>query len=403
MRKIISICLIIALLLCLVGCGKTEDETPKTETPANTVSREDVYAPARTLSTSGGVEVVDDLSNTYYKLTTEKKLNVAFLGGSVTYGTGGTGDYCWRTATTDWFKKNFPNAEINEINAAWGGTGTYWGYFRMDNAVLSHNPDLVFIEFAINDVYKHRKRIDSSLYMESIVNKIRNKNPNCDIVIIFVTDKSVNRMGKEYEQLLGHKDVAEFYGIPTIDVGRVLAEEMERTGNEWSYYVSDYVHPNNTGYKVYADCIEGYLKNWLVTNPNKSGLTAHEKPENYLVSNLSVESEIISVDKLKNTKGFKNSKTTDNAASHLGKTIYGTKGAEIELEFTGRGLGMIADGARYPSIEVTVDDAITFTTAFSETTSEWRLLDNLNYGKHNVKIKVIGNAEIIIGGFLVEK
>lgn len=403
MRRIISFFLIIAIIICLVGCGDTKINETNTGPSTNGVAREDVYAPTRTLSTSGGVEVVDELSNTYYKLTTEKKLKVAYFGGSVTQGTGGTGGYCWRTATTEWFKKNFPSADVTEINAAWGGTGTYWGYFRMDDAVLSHNPDLIFIEFAINDAYKKRNRMDAALYMEGIVNKIQNKNPNCDIVIIFVTDKSANRLGKEYEQLLGHKDVAEHYGIPVIDVGRVLAEEIERTGNEWTYYVSDYVHPNNTGYKLYADCIAGYLENWLVTNPNKSGLASHKMPENHLVSNLSVESEIIGVSELKKTKGFKNSKTTENSASHLGKTIYGSKNAEIELEFTGRGLGILADGSHYPTVEVTVDDAITFTTAFSESISEWKLIDNLNYGEHKVKIKVIGSSEIIIGGFLVAK
>lgn len=403
MRRSISLCLITALILCLVGCGKTEVNDTQSDTTGDVVPREEVYAPARTLNTSGGVEVVDDLANTYYKLTTEKKLKVAYFGGSVTQGTGSSDGYCWRTATTAWFKNTFPNADITEINAAWGGKGTYWSYFRIDNAVLSHDPDLVFVEFAINDVYDGRSRMDATLYMEGIVNKIRNKNPNCDIVMIFVTDKSEKRLGKEYDQLLAHKDVAKHYGIPMIDVGRALAEEMERTGNEWAYYVSDYVHPNNTGYKLYADCIEGYLKNWLIKNPNKSGLASHNMPENPLVSNLSVESEIIGVSQLKNTKGFNASKTTDNSASYLGKTIHGTKGAEIELEFTGRSLGIIADGSRYPTIEIMIDGAFARTTGFSESHSEWKLLDNLNCGKHKVKIKVIGSAEIIIGGFLVEK
>ncbi len=433
MKKILAIILALVLVLSLAACGG--NETPEGSENSGEQSGEvngntngdgsgaqqpsgngsdgsgsaatnptNTYASERTINTAGAVDSIDDLANTYHKLTAEKKLHIVYLGGSVTDGHGGSDGYCWRSATTEWFKSNFPSAEITDTNAGWGGTGSYWGFFRMDEAVLAYNPDLVFIEFAINDAYAGHSRLQSSLYMEGIVRKIREQNPKCDIVFVFVTDNNgAGRMGKEYDQLLGHKDVAAHYGIPTINVGFALVDEMNRTGNGWEYYVMDIVHPNNKGYKVYADCVAEHLQNWLVTSPNKAGLNDHERPANDLVSNLSTQSEIVKAEKLTNYTGFTLFNSKNNLVSHVGKTLYGAKGSVIEFEFTGRGLGILVDAERLPTVKITVDGKETIVKKFTGTMSEVQLLDNLSYGKHTVKIEVIDGTKIVIGGFLVAK
>ena len=49
------------------------------------------------------------------------------------------------------FKKAYPQATFTEINAAIGGTGSDLGVFRVQQDVLSKGPDLLFVEFAVND------------------------------------------------------------------------------------------------------------------------------------------------------------------------------------------------------------------------------------------------------------
>ena len=419
MKRLTALIMAVLLVFCLAACAKnnenpanlsenninqSENAANSSEKPQNSQTPASLYAPERTVNQNGGVGAVDNLKNTYYKLTSEKKLSVAYIGGSVTSGTGGSNGYCWRTATTAWFKENFKNAEITETNSAWGGTGSYWGFFRADEMLSTGNPDLVFIEFAINDAYAAHDKTHSALYMEGLVRKIRDYNKNCDIVIVLVTDNSgAKRLGTEYEQLLAHKMVAEHYGIPTINVGFALVEEMQKTGNSWDYYVGDVVHPNNKGYKVYADCIAGYLEGWLITSPDKSGLSEHEKPNNDLVSNLSVASEVVKAEELTNYKGFKLINSKDNAVSHIGKTLYGKEGSEIEFEFEGRGLGLLVDAKAIPYINLTVDGTDMGEIRLSDSVSELPLLDNLNYGKHSVKITVTRGEKIVIGGFLVAK
>ncbi len=401
--KYLALLLCAVLLLCGIGCSRGMSDDSETGSTENVGNPAEIFAPERTAKKEGAPVSVDNLKNTYYKLTADKKLEVAYLGGSVTRGAGGKDGYCWASATTEWLKVNFPNAQINETNAGWGGTGSYWGFHRMDSSVLSKKPDLVFLEYAINDAYAGYTRIEASLFMEGIVRKIRAANPSCDIVIIFVTDNTeAGRLGTEYEQLLGHKDVAEYYGIPTINVGFALVEEMQKTGNAWEYYAGDIVHPNNKGYKVYADCIAGYMENWLIKNPDNSGYSAHEMPGGDYVTNLSVESQLVKAEEIESVKDFQLLNAPSTTVSHAGAQLFGVTGATMEYEFVGRGIGMLVDGSKNPVAKIVLDGKETV-VHFKENFSEYCIYNNLNYGKHTIRVELIGGGRMVFGGFLISK
>lgn len=85
------------------------------------------------------------LPNLFAKLQSPGSVRIAYLGGSITAQDG------WRPKTLNWFRTNFPTARVEEINAAIGGTGSDLGVFRLRHDVLEHKPDLLFIEFAVND------------------------------------------------------------------------------------------------------------------------------------------------------------------------------------------------------------------------------------------------------------
>ena len=70
------------------------------------------------------------------KLQHGDTLNIAYLGGSITAQDG------WRVYSQKYLSKEFPQAHINEINAAIGGTGSDFGVFRLNSHVLQFKPDL---------------------------------------------------------------------------------------------------------------------------------------------------------------------------------------------------------------------------------------------------------------------
>ncbi len=366
------------------------------------------YAAARTFNKSGAVTAVDKLANTYYKLTTEKKLNVAYLGGSVTGGTGGTGGYCWASETTKWLKSKFPSAAVTEKNVAWGGTSSFWGYFRMDedntgrDNLIAFNPDLVFVEFTFNDGSAKLDKMQSAYYMEGIVKKLRAANPKVDIIFVFITAQST--LGADTEQILGHKAVADHYGIPTINVGKALADEIKKTGKAWSHYANDIVHPNNNGYKVYADCVAEFMNGALVASPDKSGLKDHAKPANDLLTNMTTDSEIIPAEKITNYTGFKLMNANSvNCPSMGGKYLVGKAGNKMTVEFEGKGISFLADGGTGGKIKVTVAGKSATVDVLGGNIFEYVAIENLNYGKYTAEVEIVGGSKVAFGAFLIEK
>ncbi len=62
---------------------------------------------------------------------------------------------------------------------------------------------------------------------------------------------------------------------------------------------------------------------------------------------------------------------------------------------------MLVDGEAIPYVEILVDGKEKIEMKFTDSKSEYPILDNLNYGKHTVEITVTRGDKIIIGGFLV--
>ena len=162
------------------------------------------------------------LENTLYKLKNENKLTLGFFGGSITDGAGAsdTEKTSWRGAVTDWFRERYPDHEINALQGAIGGTGSEMGMFRLDRDLLSGKPDLVFIEFSVNDAGTDYNEILTNA--ETILRKIYRADPHTDIVFIHTMTRGTAEnlaSGGEYVSRGAYSTVIHRYGIPQIDVG----------------------------------------------------------------------------------------------------------------------------------------------------------------------------------------
>ncbi len=254
-----------------------------------------------------------NLQNTHAKINSGKDLTVAYYGGSVTNGTGVSDtSKSWRGLIGQWLENNFDN-NINNVNLAIGGTGSKYGAYRLNHNVISLKPDLIFVEFSINDFYDYwTEKADGQEYsirFESIIRNIRTELPECDIITILTTEKShvnINQAGELHAQAKEHEMICEAYNVPSIHVGRAISDKVGAgwTDEKWGEYFYnsstnslDIVHPNEKGYEVYYEVIEEYFYNCLKQTTYNGTIKNHTVPR--MVNDFLIDGNIqyIDVDK----------------------------------------------------------------------------------------------------------
>ena len=174
--------------------------------------------PARECNSRNGIP------NTVARLTAGKPVKIAYFGGSITAQKG------WRIASRLWLQQQYPNAAISEINAALGGTGLDLGAFRLHRDALRHSPDLIFVEFAVNDGGEPPDQILRS--MEGIVRQIWCHLPQCDICFTYTLTNlhtAILQQGRCITSQGVMETLADHYGISSVNMGLEVAR-LEKAG-----------------------------------------------------------------------------------------------------------------------------------------------------------------------------
>ena len=201
------------------------------------------------------------LPNAARKLALGGPFSVVFLGGSITEGGGDDG---YVSLVGRWLQKSFPRADVRAVSAGIGGTNSDYGQMRFDRDVLAFAPDLLFVEFAVNDDGR-----DGSASMETIVRKTWMRNPNTDIVFMHHTKEPYLPFFRAHRfppAASLHEGVADFYGIPTIGTGVALSQQVEE-GTPLHSLLPDGTHPNAAGYALYSRAITDSLAQLLRGTP----------------------------------------------------------------------------------------------------------------------------------------
>lgn len=251
--------------------GTTAVTTGSFATTEEITTEEEIYLMEPLTEYEEYIKYRTPLSNTYRKLTEDKELTVLYFGGSVTAGAGAsdTNKTSWRALTGKWFENRFPEAEITNINRALGESGSYLGVHRVQDDVIAAEPDLIFLEYSINDRYYHSSYEQTSIQVETLIREIRIALPETEIVLVLVTDSTCleqNQQGQLHTQAEAHERIANKYGLTTLHVGLALAKEANYDKAIFeSEYATDIVHLTDKGYEVYYRVIREFLYNSLYT------------------------------------------------------------------------------------------------------------------------------------------
>lgn len=196
-------------------------------------------------------------NNARLKKAIEKAQNgeevlIAAIGGSITEGALATPNTnCYAYQSYEAFKKAFGKGDgenVTFINAGMSGTPSTLGMIRYKRDVLDEAevmPDLVFVEFAVND---GDDPTNGDAY-ESLVRNILTAENNPAVVLIFSVFQSKWNL---QDRLI---PIGEYYDLPMVSIKNALIPEIEAGNVTNDQFFGDTLHPNNWGHKMMVHCV----------------------------------------------------------------------------------------------------------------------------------------------------
>ncbi|MGN0424500.1 MAG: SGNH/GDSL hydrolase family protein [Acetatifactor sp.] len=197
------------------------------------------------------------LADLMRRAETEEQITVVCIGGSITQGVISQGPLDstlesrapYADIFRDWWKERFPNTEVKFINAGIGGTDSYLGVHRLERDVLSYEPDLVLVEFSVNDGNDsfYKKSYDNLIY------QLLSAPKRPAVMLLFMAQTN----GTSAQA--NHAMVGFHYQLPMVSYANVLKSFLEEGRYSEKELAGDGVHPSALGHAITGEILWTYL------------------------------------------------------------------------------------------------------------------------------------------------
>ena len=204
--------------------------------------------------------VAGDFSEFDKRARAGERLSVAFFGGSLTWGARCTDPQLtsYRALISQRLREFYPKAHFTFWDAAVGGTGSQLGVFRLQRDVLRRRPDLVFLDFSVNDgpFLTDEERLAS---YESLVRRIIVEAGAPVLQAIFAVKQDLADTPKQSRPRDGeHKRISRHYNTGLGDAVTLMRERFLAGRADpdqlWPWF-PDITHPGDKGYTLYAEAV----------------------------------------------------------------------------------------------------------------------------------------------------
>lgn len=182
------------------------------------------------------------------------------------------GGAAWRDEVNKIVKEIYPDKEITAYNAGKGGTCSDYGAARFAEDVAQYSPDLVVVDFAVNDYNFGQNETNNKVYMDSIVQQCLSL-PKIPAVIFLNApfpeeDSSSDKAVKAQNVVAWKNEVADHYGITKVNVYDYMLADYEANNDiytDFAAYLTDCGYDMKTkdvhaGYAKYAEAIRAVYK-----------------------------------------------------------------------------------------------------------------------------------------------
>ncbi len=180
----------------------------------------------------------------FTRLERGESIRIVVIGGSITQGArASTRENQWGSKFAAGWRRAFPKCTINYFNAGIGATGSDIGAFRLARDVLAKKPDVVAVEFSVND---GAGRAWAESY-EGVMRQLLKDSRGIAVIALGMVSKA----GKNVQDW--HSKVATHYGIPYVSYRDALYYPYVKEGTiKWQDISPDSVHPNDIGHAYAA-------------------------------------------------------------------------------------------------------------------------------------------------------
>ena len=246
------------LLRCSVGFITPNGLSGNTDIEVKVTSRAASYGVTQAMVDRGMTNIGDTarLVRVMRKAAAGEEITVGFIGGSITVGGMATTENArYARVVEAWWKRTFPNAKINYVNAGYSGTPSLFGVHRMQEDLMQYEPDFVMIEFGVNDNLQDWQK---EAYA-SLVRRVLTAKWEPAVMLFFLTNNDGSNAQSDQQP------IGEFYDLPMVSQRDAIWPEVKPpygTGSTftWEEIVADYVHPTDKGHAICGELINCLLQ-----------------------------------------------------------------------------------------------------------------------------------------------
>jgi len=183
------------------------------------------------------------IANVMKRAANGEEITLGFIGGSITWGAGcidggGTVDDRFSNLVQAWFQDRFPDATVNLVNCGIPSTGSLIGNFRYEDDLMQYEPDLIVIEYAVNDGSGSYAWQEAT---ESLIRRAFSK-PNDPAVMMFMMCTGQGWTSQTDKEIIGN-----YYGVPMVSYKNGIYYAIDNGIAEMSQFDGDGTHPSVNG------------------------------------------------------------------------------------------------------------------------------------------------------------
>lgn len=376
------------------GSG-TEQDAPE-EIDYSSLSEQEIYdlMVKRSLMTTGDMT---RMANVLKKAENGEEITVSYIGGSITEGltvAPAHPELCWANLSYEWLCEKYPDAKINYVNAGLSGTPSVLGNIRLERDILAYEPDICFVEFAVND----GSSTEYQNSYESLVRTLLSQDNDMAVVLLF----TVLENGYSCQPHMSR--IGENYGLPMISELDSLGVEFAAERMTWQDYSDDGSHPHERGHEIVRDFVANYFEEVMDKLDENVGEVDRTLPEP-VFSDRYVNMHFIDSANMDNVELVGFVEDDVHSAFHNGWMIKGDMDASLKFTLNCRAMRMIfkANNSKtYADAEIYVDGEF-ICTATSNRTDGWGnpetvvVLDREETAEHTIEIRVPGGTKHYFG------